>query len=74
MIHGNGILRTKKALKDLAAMGDMSLEFHFTDPSMFGRPTMRNLEGVAVVGPEAYNRKWWAQVWTDENGIVTKVT
>ncbi len=74
MIHGNGILKTKKALKDLAAMGDMSLEMHFTDPSLPGFSTMCNLQGVAVVGPEAYVRKWYAQVWTDEYGFVTKVT
>ena len=74
MIHGNGSFATKKALKDRAAEGDMFLEMHFEDPSMFAVSTMCNLEGVAVVGPEAYDRKWWAQVWTDENGIVTKVT
>ncbi len=74
MIHGNGHLATKKSLKATAAEGGMVLEAFFSDPSMFGPSTMCNLEGVAVVGPAAYERKWWAQVWTDENGIVTKVT
>lgn len=74
MLHGNGNLKTKKALKEKAAAGDMPLEAYFEDPSMFAVSTMCNLEGAAVVGPEAYDRKWWAQVWTDENGIVTKVT
>ncbi len=74
MIHGNGNFASKAAFKRHVKACETLLEAYFIDPSMFAQSTMCNLEGVAVVGPEAYDRKWWAQVWTDENGIVTKVT
>ncbi len=75
MIHGNGDFKTKKSLKDAVKGGEVvSLERYFSDPSMFGAKSMDNLQGEAVVGPSAYERKWYAQVWTNEHGIVTKVT
>lgn len=58
---------TKKALK--AAIGQHLL---YQETSMFG-PEFKSTGQFAVVGPSAYNRKWFAQV-TMTNNVITKVT
>jgi len=58
---------TKKALKE--AVGKA---FRYEETSMFGSEFKPNTM-LTVVGPSPYNRKWYANVWCDENGIVTKV-
>lgn len=66
MLSVNGY-KTKKDLK--ASVGK---QLRYVETSMFGaefRPNGSN----TVVGPSAYNRKWWANV-TCENGIIKKVS
>ncbi len=59
--------KTKKDLK--AAIGRT---FRYSETSMFG-PEFK-MDGVnVVVGPSAYERKWYAQV-TCEGGIIKKVS
>lgn len=58
--------RTKKDLKD--AVGK---EFRYTETSVFG-PEYREDGVLTVVGPSAYERKWYAQVWM-VGGKITKV-
>ncbi len=61
--------RGYKAKKDLkAAIGQ---EFRFTETSMFG-PEFKPDGDNTVVGPSAYERKWYATV-TCSAGIITKV-
>jgi hypothetical protein len=58
--------KTKKDLK--AAVGKF---LRYTETSMFG-PEFKDNGSFAVVGPSAYDRKWYAAV-TMENGLVKKV-
>jgi hypothetical protein len=59
--------KTKKLLK--AAVGE---PLRFQETSMFGAEYTPNGK-FAVVGPGAYERKWYAQV-TMENGLIKKVS
>jgi hypothetical protein len=58
---------TKKALK--AALG---LQLRYRETSLFGEEYREN-GTFCVVGPDAYNRKWYAQV-TMKDGLIAKVT
>ena len=59
--------KTKKLLK--ASVGK---PLRFQETSMFGQEYSDNGR-FAVVGPGAYDRKWYAQV-TIESGLIKKVT
>ena len=59
----------KKDLK--AAVGQV---LGFTETSYFGTQGNHPLNGEPVVGPNAVSRKWFAQVWTDKDGVITKVS
>lgn len=61
--------KTKKALKEAK---DKDITINLYDPSLFGKADLNNLDNVPVVGPGAYERKWYAQI-TTEDGILTKV-
>jgi len=58
---------TKKALKE--AIGT---RLRYVETSMYGEEYKPNVM-LVVVGPSPYERKWYANVWTDDNGIITKV-
>jgi hypothetical protein len=58
--------KTKKDLK--AAVGK---PLRFSETSMFG-PEYKDNGKFAVVGPSAYERRWYAQV-TMKNGVIAKV-
>jgi hypothetical protein len=60
--------KTKKDLKN-----SVGTRFRYEETSMFGNEFPSNGTGkVVVVGPGAYDRKWYAEVWV-ENFNVTKV-
>lgn len=59
--------KTKKELK--AAVGQ---KLNYEETSMFG-PEYKSNGKFAVVGPSAYDRKWFAEV-TMENDIIKKVS
>jgi hypothetical protein len=59
--------KTKKMLKE--SIGKV---FRFTETSLFG-PEFKPNTMLTVVGPSAYKREWYAQVWTDESYNITKV-
>jgi len=62
---------TKKELK--GAKGECIRDF-IQETSIFGKEYKPNLEGVPVVGPDAYTkRKWFAQIWIKDD-ILIKVT
>lgn len=58
---------TKKALK--ASVG---MKLMYQETSMFG-PEYKTNEMMTVVGPKADVRKWYASVWVDDTGKITKV-
>ena len=58
---------TKKALK--ASIGK---QFRSQETSLFGVECRPNVM-LTVVGPSAYVRKWYANVWLDSNFNVVKV-
>jgi len=60
---------TYKTKKDLKASVGKSLRFQET--SMLGAE-YKDTGRFAVVGPGAYDRKWYAEV-TMENGVIVKV-
>ncbi|MCE5226264.1 MAG: hypothetical protein LLG05_10490 [Porphyromonadaceae bacterium] len=62
-----GDYKTKKELK--LHKGEY---FPFYDPSMFGNPKMHPLDGEAVCLDHPKRNKF-AQIWTDENGLLEKV-
>ncbi len=70
MIAMNGGYPTKKSFKE------DGIGKYFADvannPSMFD-PSMPDGGTHAVVGPEAYVRKWYAEV-TVEAGVITRIT
>lgn len=57
---------TKKALKE-----SIGKPLHYIETSMFG-PEYRETGMFNVVGPDPYNRKWYATV-TMQDGIIKKV-
>ena len=57
---------TKKALKD-----SVGKPLEYIETSMYGKEYKDN-GTFAMVGPSAYNRKWWAEV-TMENGLIRRV-
>lgn len=60
--------KTKKMLKE--SVGRYLI---YEETSIFGRE-YRPDSVLTVVGPGAYERKWYAQVTVDADGIITKVT
>lgn len=58
--------KTKKELK-----ANIGKALRYVETSMFG-PEYRDNGTFAVVGPGAYERKWYAQV-TMRDGIIAKV-
>ena len=66
---GIGGFKTKKALKGHVGQ---DVEGHLIETSMFGAEYKGN-GTYAVVGPDPYVRKWFAQI-TIEDGKLTKVT
>lgn len=62
-----GQLKTKKALKE----NGKGLYFSFSDPSIFGQKN-HPLNGDAVCLDHPKRSKF-AQIWTDEKGILLKV-
>lgn len=56
----------KKALKE-----SVGKRLRYVETSLFGFEYTEN-GSFAVVGPSAYNRKWYAQV-TMENGLIKRV-
>lgn len=63
----NGKYASKKALKE-----SIGKPLGYVETSMFG-PEYRENGSFAVVGPTAYQRKFFATV-TMENGIIKKVS
>jgi len=61
--------KTKKALKQMIGQSITVVNPHPMSAYGMDHP----LNGIAVVGPGAYERKWYAQVWTDKDGILLKV-
>lgn len=61
------LYKTKKALKE-----SIGKPLRYNETSMFG-PEFQENGKFAVVGPSAYERKWYAQV-TMQNGIIVKVS
>ena len=59
--------KTKKQLKE-----SVGKSLRFEETSMFGNE-YRDTGKFAVVGPGAYDRKWYAQV-TMSQGIIDRVT
>ena len=59
--------KTKKALKE-----SIGKRFKYTETSLHG-PEYRPGAMLTVVGPSAYERKWYAQVWTDSNDLIVRV-
>lgn len=59
--------KTKKDLKN--AIGR---EFQYTETSLHGAQWKPDTM-LTVVGPSAYERKWYAQVWCDASGKVVRV-
>lgn len=60
---------TKKAAK--AAIGT-DVTRRFIETSMFG-PEFKGAGTYTVVGPAPYERKWYAQVTVDADGVLLKV-
>lgn len=60
--------RTKKDLK--ASIGK---PLRYIETSMFG-PEFKPGIKLPVVGPSPYERKWYAQVLTDSEGNIVKVS
>ena len=60
------LYKTKKSLK-----GSIGEPLHYQETSMFGAEFKRDGE-LTVVGPSAYDRRWYAVV-TMENGLIKKV-
>ena len=58
---------TKKALRE-----SIGQHFRYIETSMFG-PEYRPDVMLTVVGPSPTQRRWFANVWTDSNGIIVKV-
>ena len=59
--------KTKKALKE-----NVGNRLNYTETSMFGSEYVSNGK-FPVVGPSAYDRKWYAEV-TMENDLIKKVS
>lgn len=66
MLAANGY-NSKKDLK--ASIGK---RFRYTETSIFGNEFKTN-STLTVVGPSPYQRKWYATVRVDDNGIITAV-
>lgn len=62
---------TKKALKALKGSKVTIIEpnpISFTERS-------ENIQGASIVGPDPYNKRtWFAQIWTDSEGKLIKVS
>jgi hypothetical protein len=58
---------SKKALKE-----SIGKQLRYIETSMFGAEYRPNTM-LTVVGPSPELRKWYANVWTDADGNITKV-
>jgi len=58
--------KRKKDLKE-----SLGMPLRFQDTSIHS-PEYKETGKMCVVGPGAYDRKWYAQVWT-EDGLIVKV-
>ena len=61
------LYKSKKELK--ASIGK---SFNYEETSVFGLEWKPNVM-LTVVGPSPYVRKWYANVWVDENNKIVKV-
>jgi len=61
--------KTKKGLKELIGTKIVVINPTPTSPYGIAHP----VNGLAIVGPGPYERKWYAQIWTDSEGILLKV-
>ena len=59
--------KTKKALKE-----SKGKTLNYSETSMFGNECFPN-KMLTGVGPSAYERKWYANVWVDDNYKIIKV-
>lgn len=59
--------RTKARLED-----SIGQTFRYQETSMF-RPEAKPNTMLSVVGPSIHNRRWYAQVWLDDNMKVVRV-
>lgn len=59
--------KTKKQLKE-----NIGKRLNYSETSMFG-PEYQSTGKFAVVGPSAYERKWFAEV-TMKEGLIVKVS
>ena len=64
------MVATYKTKKDLKS--NVGSKLKFIETSMFG-PEYKSTGSFAVVGPSAYERKWFAEI-TMENDIIKKVS
>jgi len=58
--------------KDLKAMVGKVIRPFLEETSIFGQEYYDDLNGVPVVGPGPYERRWFAQIWV-RDGILVKV-
>lgn len=58
---------TKKSLKE-----SVGKSFSYSETSLFG-PEWKPNAMLTVVGPDAYNRKWYANVHVDTNNVIVSV-
>jgi hypothetical protein len=66
--------KTKKALKASVGTGTY-FDDHAIDTSLFGSEIKSGARMYTVVGPDPHrNRKYYAKVWVDDAGVITKVT
>lgn len=56
--------KTKKELKVLIGT---DIRDRLIETSMFGKEYKPDMQGVPIVGPGAYQRKWYAQIWVKDN-------
>jgi hypothetical protein len=59
--------KTKKALKE-----SIGKDFRYEETSLFGEEWKADVM-LTVVGPSAYERKWYANVWVNKDNVIQKV-
>ena len=63
---------TFRTKKDLKAAKGTDIRHKLQETSLFGKEYNENMQGVPIVGPGPYERKWYAQIWIEKH-ILTKV-
>ena len=61
------LYKTKKELKQ-----SIGKEFRYRETSLFGSE-YKTGQILVVVGPSEYERRWYAQVWLNEDGTIRRV-